>query len=246
MNTLSLSSDVLAHIGSLPITNTLLDTLFVDAALLGLTYYVYKKTSVVPGFIQVLIELTVNLFYELTESVAGSQTYKIFPYVMSFFIFILFANWSGLLPIISDFGFYHGSNFTPLLRSPSTDLNTTLALALISLTATHTMSIKTIGLKHYLNRFFSLNPLAAYTGIMELISEVVKIISFSFRLFGNIFVGELMLGLLSASYAYILPIPLIIYELFVGFIQATIFALLTMAFMSIFTTKHEPMEATAK
>jgi|SRR5437667_2334893 len=234
----SLAAEPLFHLGNITITNALIDTLFVDAALIGLATYISKKASLVPTFFQGIIEVAIEGFYNLTESVAKERTKKIFPYVMTFFLFILIANWSGLLPIITALGIHKGEEFIPLIRSASTDLNTTIALALVSLVATHTMSIQTLGLKHYLGRFFSLNPLALYTGILELISEFTKIISFSFRLFGNIFVGEVMLASLAAVFAFLLPIPIIMYELFVGVIQATIFGLLTMAFMGIFTTPH--------
>jgi F-type H+-transporting ATPase subunit a len=238
----TLAAEPIFHIGSFVVTNTMTNTLLVDATLIGLALYVSKNISLVPSFFQGMIEMAVEGFYSLTESVAKERTKKIFPYVMSFFLFILIANWSGLLPIITALGIFengeHGKEFVPLFRSASTDLNVTIALATVSLVATHTMSIQTLGLKSYLSRFFSLNPLALYTGLLELISEFTKIISFSFRLFGNIFVGEIMLASLSTVFAFILPIPIIMYELFVGVIQATIFGLLTMAFMGIFTTPH--------
>jgi F-type H+-transporting ATPase subunit a len=244
---ISLSAETLGHIGPLAITNSLVDTLVVDAILIGIAYYIYKHATLVPTKLQGAIEIVIEGFHGLTETVAGKQTGQIFPFVMTFFLFILIANWSGLLPILSTLGFFehhgHETEFVPLLRATSTDLNTTLALALVSLTATHGMSIRTLGLKSYIGRFISLNPLAMYTGILELISELTKVISFSFRLFGNIFVGEVILGTLTAAFAFFLPIPVIMYELFVGTIQATIFALLTMAFMAIFTTPHGAEEA---
>jgi F-type H+-transporting ATPase subunit a len=186
--------------------------------------------------------MVIEGFYNLTESVAGKRAMLIFPFVMSFFLFILVSNWSGLFPILTSIGFFqageHGKEFIPLIRSASTDLNTTLALAIVSLVATHRMSITTLGLKQYIGRFVSLNPIALYTGILEAISELTKAISFSFRLFGNVFVGEVILATLSSAFAFVAPIPIIFYELFVGTIQAAIFAMLTMAFMSIFTTPH--------
>jgi F-type H+-transporting ATPase subunit a len=238
----SLAAEPIFHIGSVTITNTIIDTLLVDVAIIGLAWYIYKHHSVVPNFFQSCIEMVIEGFYNLTESVTQERAMKVFPYVMTFFLFILFANWSGLLPVFTAIGVHHtgehGDELIPLIRSASTDLNVTVALAIVSLVATHTMSIQTLGLKSYLSRFVSLNPLALYTGILELISEFTKIISFSFRLFGNIFVGEVMLMSLTAVSAFILPIPIIMYELFVGVIQATIFGLLTMAFMGIFTTPH--------
>jgi F-type H+-transporting ATPase subunit a len=236
--TATLAPATLFSIGSFPITNTVVDTFLVDAVVLSLAFYINKNVSVIPTFFQTIIELAVEQFHSLTESTAGEHTAKIFPFVMSFFIFILVANYSELIPVITGITVNH----EPLVRSTSSDLNTTLALALISIIATHTMSIRTIGVKAYLNRFFSLNPIALFSGLLELISEFTKIISFSFRLFGNIFVGGVILASISAVFAFILPSVVLFYELFVGFIQATIFALLTMAFMSIFTTAHSGME----
>jgi F-type H+-transporting ATPase subunit a len=238
----TLAAEPILHLGPVTITNTVTNTILVDIILIVLAVFISKKASLIPSFFQGIIEMAVDGFYNLTHSVAGERTMKIFPYVMTFFLFILVANWSGLLPVITAFGFWehgdHGDIFVPYVRAASTDLNVTLALALVSLVATHTMSITTLGLKSYISRFVSLNPLALYTGILELISEFTKIISFSFRLFGNIFVGEVMLASLSAVFAFVLPIPIIMYEMFVGVIQATIFGLLTMAFMGIFTTPH--------
>jgi F-type H+-transporting ATPase subunit a len=238
----SLAPDILFKVGAFPVTNTVIDTLLVDAVIVWLVLYIHKKHAVVPNFFQTMIELLVEQFHSLTESTAGENTKKIFPYVMTFFIFILVSNYSELVPVITAFGYYQNNQFIPFVRSASSDLNTTLALALISVIATHTMSIRTIGLKSYLHRFFSLKPLEMYSGLLELISEFTKIISFSFRLFGNIFVGGVILSSVFAFFAYILPTAVIFYELFVGAIQATIFALLTMAFMSIFVTPHAGLE----
>ncbi len=238
----SLAPDTLFSIGSFPITNTVTDTLLVDAAVLGLAYYIHKKHSVVPTFFQTIIELIVEQFYSLTESTAGKYTMQIFPFVMSFFLFILIANYSELIPLITSVGVYQHNELVPLVRSASSDLNTTLALALISVIATHAMGIRATGVKAYLHRFFSTKPLELYSGLLELISEFTKLISFSFRLFGNIFVGGIMLASISAFFAYVLPVAVLFDELFVGFIQAAIFALLTMAFMSIFTTSHNISE----
>jgi len=239
---MSLAPDILFHIGPFPVTNTILGMLLVDAIVLSGIYFVYKKIAVVPGKLQAIFEIAMDQFYALTSTTATVHTEKIFMYVMSFFIFILVANFSDLIPGITAFGFYHGKEFTPLFRSAVTDLNTTLALALISQVAAHTLGIKTLGVKKYLNKFFSAKPLEMYSGLLELVSEFTKIIAFSFRLFGNMFVDALMLGLLSAAFAFLAPIPLVLYEYFVAIIQAVIFALLTMAFMAIMTTSHNAME----
>lgn len=237
---LALHPEPIFHVGAFTITNTILNTLLVDVILIALAWFVTTKAKLVPGFFQSVIELIIEAFYNLVKSVAAERAMKIFPYVMTFFLVILISNWSGLFPFLTAIQFHpHEGEHVHLFRSASTDLNFTLALAIVSLVATHVMSIGTLGIKSYLNRFFPLNPIGLYTGLLELISEFTKVISFSFRLFGNIFVGEVMLLTLSTAFALLAPIPLLMYELLVGIIQASIFALLTMAFMAIFTTPHE-------
>lgn len=234
----SLSAETLFHIGSFPVTNTLIDTLLIDAVIIALIVTINRNLKTIPGMFQNLIESLIDVIYNLTESVAGDRAKKIFPYFMSFFLFIIISNWSELIPVITAFGVREHGEFIPFIRSASTDLNVTLSLALISIVATHTMSIKTLGFKEYITRFLSFNPFNLFIGLLELISEFTKIISFSFRLFGNIFVGGVLLGSISAVSAFLLPLPLIAYELAVGVIQAVIFGMLTMAFMSILTTPH--------
>jgi F-type H+-transporting ATPase subunit a len=187
--------------------------------------------------------MAVVAFYEITESVAGENASKIFPYLMTFFLFILIANWTGLIPGISVIGLREGHNIIPFFRPATSDLNTTLGLALVSLFATHFMSIRTTGIKDYLGRYFSLNPLNLYIGILELIGEVTKIVSLSFRLFGNIFAGEVVLGTVATIFAVLFPLPFLMLEVVVGLVQALVFAMLTMAFMAVLTTPHHHEEA---
>lgn len=195
--------------------------------------------ALIPGAFQNLIEMLMDMIYNLTHSVASDRAKKIFPYFMTFFLFILIANWSGLIPILKNLEYHHGHEHMHVFRAASTDLNVTLALALVSLVATHAMSINTLGIKEYISRYLSFNPFNLFIGLLELFSEFAKIVSFSFRLFGNIYVGEVMLVQLSAAFAFLLPIPLIMYEIAVGVIQAVIFGMLTMAFMAILTTPHK-------
>jgi F-type H+-transporting ATPase subunit a len=235
----SLAPETLFQIGPVPITNTVLDTLLVDILIISLAVFIYKKHTLVPGFFQAIIEIIIETFHEMIRSVAGERTKRIFPFAMTFFFVIVLANWTGLTPILTGIGVYHGEELVPLIRSASTDLNFTFSLALISLVVTHGMSIQLLGIKEYLGKFFSLKPLALSIGLLELILEFAKIISFSFRLFGNIFVGKIMLLSATSVFAFLLPLPVLLYELFVGFVQAAIFALLTMAFMAIMTTSHK-------
>lgn len=233
-------------IGSFPVTNTFINTLLVDAGLIGSAMYFKKNLSKIPSRFQNLMEMVLQTFYSLTESVAGKNTQKIFPWFMTFFLFILISNWSGLLPGAHSIGFYRGHgeerHLVPLLRNATSELNVTLALALISLVATHVLSIRTIGIAEYLSRFFSLNPVMLFVGILEIVSEFTKIISLSFRLFGNIYAGEVVLGTISSIFAFLIPVPFLLLEVIVGLVQALVFSMLTMAFMSILMTPHHAEE----
>lgn len=236
----SFAAETILQIGALPITNTLLHTLLVDSLLVGGVVYVNKKLTLIPNnFFQNAIENIIEIFYNLTESIAAHAASKIFPYFMTFFLFILVANWSSLLPGIGTIGVREHDEIIPFLRGTTSDLNTTLALALISAIATHSLSINTIGIKEYLGRYFSFNPINLFIGVLEIISEITKIISLSFRLFGNIFAGEVVILTVSSMFAFIFPLPFLMLEVIVGAVQALVFSMLTMVFMAILTTSHK-------
>ncbi|GIV96525.1 MAG: ATP synthase subunit a [Herpetosiphonaceae bacterium] len=135
----------------------------------------------------------------------------------------------------------HELVLVPLFRSPSADLNMTLALALISFFVTEYFGFKAFGLG-YLGKFFNFKegPIMAGVGILELISEFVRIIAFTFRLFGNIFAGEVVLLVMAFLLPWLLPLPFYGFEVFVGFIQAFIFMILTVAFIAMALTPHHP------
>ncbi|MBF8250090.1 MAG: synthase subunit a [Candidatus Levybacteria bacterium] len=237
---LSFAPETIFQIGSFPVTNTLLDTLLVDVILIGGALYVNKRITLVPtNPFQNISEWVVETFYSLTESVSQHAASKIFPYFMSFFLFILFINWSALIPGVGSIGFFHEHELVPLFRGATSDLNTTLGLALVSVIATHILSIRTIGLADYLGRYFSFNPINLFIGILEIISEITKVVSLSFRLFGNVYAGEVVLITVSSIFAFVFPLPFLLLEVIVGVVQALVFSMLTMAFMAILTTSHK-------
>lgn len=235
----SFAPETILQVGLIPITNTLLHTIFVDALLIGGTFYLNKKLTLIPtNFFQNAVESIIETFYNLTESIAQRAASRIFPYFMSFFLFILIANWSNLIPGVGTIGIQEHGKLIPLLKGTTSDLNTTLALALISAVATHMLSIQIIGIKDYLSRYFSLNPINLFIGILEIISEITKVVSLSFRLFGNIFAGEVVLLTVSSIFAFIFPLPFLLLEVIVGMVQALVFSMLTMVFMAILTTSN--------
>lgn len=234
----SFAAEPVFRLGFFQVTNTILDTILVDGIIIAASIYVKKHMQLIPGLFQNLMEMVIDTFYNLAESIAQERAAKIFPYFMSFFLFIVVANWSGLIPGFSTIGFYEGKKLIPLFRGATSDINVTFALALVSLAATHFLSVKTVGIKDYLSRYFSLNPINLYVGILEIIGEITKVISLSFRLFGNIFAGEVVLGTVATLFAFVFPLPFLLLEFVVGFVQALVFSMLTMAFMAILTTPH--------
>lgn len=252
----SFAPEIISHIGSFPVTNTILNTLLVDSFLIGIAYAITKKVKLLPTKLQNAGEMLIETFYDMTQSIAGERAKQIFPFFMTFFLFILVANWSGLLPGIGTIGFFEQSHegkkeLIPLLRGATSDVNTTFALAIVSLVATHLLSIKTLGFKGYVSHFFTFSPIYfapifIFVGLLEIISEFTKMISLSFRLFGNIFAGEVVLATVSGIFSFLFPLPFMMLEVIVGFVQALVFSMLTFVFMSILTTPHHAEEHTTK
>lgn len=239
----TLFAEKIFQIGALPITNTLLTTWLTMALILGYAYFVSKKIALIPSFAQSISEIVVESVYNLIVNLADEARAKRFlPLILTFFIYILVANYLGLLPGFATIGFFehhdHKEVFVPLFRSINSDLNVTLALALISVSVTHYYSITTVGISSYLKRYFSFNPINLFVGLLEIVAEFTKILSLSFRLFGNIFAGEALLITISSLFAFILPLPFMFLEIIVGFVQAAIFMMLTLVFMVILTEKH--------
>lgn len=236
---ISLSAEPLFYIGSFPITNSLFTTSIVSCLLIEMALIfsiTYKK---IPNRWQTIIESLIEAIDELAESIGGSKSRKFLPLVLTIFFFILLSNWVGLLPGFGSIGFRQIKDgheiFTPLLRGATADLNTTLALALISFFMIQYYGFASLRL-NYIKKFFNFqSPITFFTGILELISEFSKILSFSFRLFGNIFAGEVLLAVLSSLIPVIIPVPFYALEMFVGLIQALVFSLLTLVFINIAT-----------
>ncbi len=236
----TLAAEKLFQIGPLPITNTILTTWIVTIVLISFALFATRKITRVPQGLQNVAEAMIETFQDFVSSIAPDKTQVFLPIVASFFFFILLGNYLGLLPGFGTIGFFEGKTFVPLFRSINSDLNTTAALAIVSLIATHYLAIRYLGLWHYLQKFISLNPIFLFVGFLELIGEATKILSLSFRLFGNIFAGEVLLTTASTKlFAFIIPIPFYFLEILVGFVQALIFAMLTLVFMTILTAKAE-------
>jgi F-type H+-transporting ATPase subunit a len=236
---ISIAAEKIGSVFGLPITNSLLATWIVMAMLIVFSIAATRKMTLVPTGIQSIAELVVGGLYDFFTSVVGKHIKQFFPLIASFFIFIITANWFGLLPGVGTVGFFEHGKFVPLLRGATADLNTTLALAVISIVAIQYFGFKTVGF-HYSRRFFNFkDPIYFFLGILEIISELSKVISFAFRLFGNIFAGEVLLTVMAFLMPFIAPLPFMALELFVGFIQALVFSMLTAAFLNVAVSHGE-------
>lgn len=240
---ISLKAEKIFTVLGIPVTNSILTTWLVMLFLVIFSLIVSRRITLIPTGLQVLTEMLVGGIYNFFETVTKDKTRIFFPLLGTLFIFIVFLNWFGLFPGVGSIGLNEMEEghkiFVPLFRAGSADINTTLALALISVFTIQFFGIKTLGLD-YLGRFFNFkNPIYFFVGILELVLEFAKILSFSFRLFGNIFAGEVLLTVIAFLMPIFAPIPFLGLELFVGFIQGLVFSMLTAVFLSLATVKMD-------
>ncbi len=239
---ISLAAEKLFSLGDWTITNSFLTSLVASIAIIALFGTAARRVTLHPTgkfaqSIESIIEAILGLIEQVTHDRAKARQW--FPLLATLFIFIVVNNWFGLLPVLGSIFVRTPEGAVPLFRGANADLNTTLALALISVVATQAYAIKTLGLFRHLSKYFSFNPMLLFIGFIELISEVSKMISFSFRLFGNIFAGEVLLAVISSLLPLIGPLPFLAFELFVGLVQALVFTLLTLVFLDTATTDHK-------
>lgn len=238
---ISLAAEKLGTFLGVPITNTLIMSLVVLAILGTFAFFVRRGINMVPGRVQTLLEtLFTGILDYMAETLEDAKlARKLFPLILTIFLFIFTANVIEFTPGIGSVGFYQaGGEFTPLLRSMNTDINTTLALTIIVFLVIEFMGVVTLGALKYGKKFVNLTSVLGFlVGIIELFSELARLVSFSFRLFGNIFAGEVMILVIQHFVPMVLPVPIMAFEVFVGFMQAAIFSLLTLFFVKIAVTE---------
>ena len=246
---ISIHAEDIFHIGNFPVTNSSLLAFIALIVLLVLAVILKRNLKMIPGMVQNVAEIIIDGALGLMDSVLGNRrkSEEYLPIVLTIFLFVLCSNWLGLLPGVGSLTVRSASGVVPLFRSPAADLNFTIALALLTLTFINIIGISVAGFKGRLKIFFNFkSPIAFFVGILELISEFAKIISFSFRLFGNVFAGEVLLTVIAFLLPYLAPLPFMFLEIFVGFIQAFIFGMLTLVFISMAVSGgHEEHPAVA-
>jgi len=261
---ISLAPEPVFKVGNFAITNSLVNSWAVVLLLIIFGVVISRKISKIPKGLQNLFEMVIEAGLGVMDSVTGSRekSMKFFPFVFTLFIFILINNWLGMFPGIGSIGYtaMHGGHetFVPYFRGATADVNTTLALALLAVIGSNILGFVVVGFWKYFNKFIKVNdlvdipkkifkdptiivvnPIKFFVGLIEIVSEIAKVASLSFRLFGNVFAGEVLLMSIAAIFAFVLPVPFMFLEILVGVIQALIFSMLTLVYLSVATTAEE-------
>jgi len=256
-----LAAEIIFHIGNFPITNSLINAVLVSALFIGFGFYLKKKIKAVPSGAQSLAEVAIENVLEYMDRVTHDRkkSLKFLPIVGTLFFFILISNWIGVLPGIGSLTVVaeEGGRLIPipLFRPANADLNLTIAMAVVAVIGAHILGIVAIGFWKYSDRFIKLGTfwhsvrkggvgifvgiVEFFVGIIEIISEVAKVVSLSLRLFGNIFAGEVLLTVMAGLIAVLVPLPFLFLEVLVGFIQAMVFSMLTLVYLTMSTTELE-------
>lgn len=254
-----LAAESLFNIGSLPVTNAMVNAWIALAFFVGIAGTIRSRITRIPRGIQNVAEWVLEKLLDFFDQVTHERekSERFLPFVGTLFFFILFSNWIGILPGIGSIGMWlrvHGEiELVPLFRPANSDLNMTLAMAVLAVTLSHVFGIVAIGFFKHIGKFIQLGhvfhsikkgPMAILTagieffvGLLEIISECAKMVSLSLRLFGNIFAGEVLLTVMAGLIAFFAPIPFMALELIVGIVQAMVFAMLTLVYLTVATSE---------
>lgn len=203
-----------AHFAGLAFNmDTLYMTWLTMAIVIILAVMTTRSLKMVPGGVQSILEMIIEYMHEQVDANMGAKGKKVAPLVITLFVFLLVANWLGLVP-----------GFT----SPTNDLNTTLGLALMIVLLVHILGVANNGLAHF-KHFIQPNPLFLPINLIE---EISKPVTLSFRLFGNILAGEILMIILGMLVPYIIPSGWLLFSVVVGIIQAFIFTILSISYLS--------------
>jgi F-type H+-transporting ATPase subunit a len=232
-----LAPQEITTIGGFTITNTLLSAWLTTIVVILLFGFGSRSVKMIPGRLQGFVEMFIEAIYNFIKGVAGEKYARpFFPILATMFIFVAFNAWMALLPIYPTIGFKadgHDEITTHLLRSAGTDINMPLALAIISFLFAEIWGFKAQGFG-YLKEFFrGPNPLDTFIGLIELLSHFIRVISFTFRLFGNMLAGEIVLFMMTFLLVFLVPLAFYGLELLVGGVQALIFMGLTVVFTTM-------------
>lgn len=258
-----LPPEVVFHLFGFPVTNSIIGALFTMIVLVVFSYVVSRRMKVVPGRLQSAFEFLLGWLYNLCQRVAGEENgRRFFPVVATIFLFVAFNAWFSLIPGFASIEITNPEGHpVHLLRGANTDINMPLALALVSFVFVEYFGLRSRGIS-YLKKFINAGQflgsigqivrgrlraglsglitgfIQIFVGFLEALSEFVRIVSFTFRLFGNMTAGEILLLIAAFLVPWVFALPFYGLELLVGFVQALIFSGLTLVFLTLAVAHH--------
>ena len=258
-----LPAEVVFHLFGFPITNSIIGAWLTIVFLGGFSYVVTRRMKLIPGRLQAAFEFLTGWLYDLCCSVAGEKNgRRFFPVVTTIFLFVAFNAWLSLLPGFGSITVETAEGEVHLLRGANTDINMPLALALTSFVLVEFFGLRQLGIR-YLGKFINVREflrgvrqlfsgrlkaglsglftgaITIFTGLLEGLSELIRIVSLTFRLFGNMTAGEILLLVAAFLIPWLFALPFYGLELLIGFIQAIIFGGLTLIFLTLAVESHE-------
>lgn len=253
-----------------PVTNTLFCTWISILVLVLIFYFATRRGDLIPRGFQNFIEWVVEFLLGLTESVAGKEmAKKFFPLAATFFTFILVSNLLDIFPGVETIGTLHlepgtteqpvlgfllfgdiSNQIIPWIRPATSDLNLTLAMALIAVITAQVFGFATLGTGEHLGKYLNFKALKNgftggvefFAGLLEIISEISRVLSLALRLFGNVFAGSIVLAVFAFLIPFVANVIFIPFELLVAVIQAFVFSLLTLVYLQLAVSSHEHPE----
>jgi F-type H+-transporting ATPase subunit a len=262
-----LPAETVFHIFGFPITNSVIGAWITIIFLVGVSYIITRRMKLVPGRLQAAFEFLIGWLYDLCVSVAGETNgRRFFPVVATIFLFVAFNAWLALLPGFGSITAHTAEGEVHLIRAANTDINMPLALALTSFVFVEFYGLRMLG-GRYISKFLNFKDffravrqmftgkvksgasglvtgaMTIFTGLLEALSEFIRIVSLTFRLFGNMTAGEILLLVAAFLIPWLFAIPFYGLELLIGFIQAIIFGGLTLIFLTLAVESHEEEEA---
>jgi len=240
----AIKAEPLFHIGPITVTNSMVGTLIATVALIVLAWWASRNHSIVPSRLQQFLEFPLDFLGGIIRGQQASRWRAILPPVITIFLLVLFANYVGLLPGVGTIALHvveDGHELTvPVIRPASADLNFTLALALIAFVLFVSWGIRANGVGGYLKETLVANPwyMTPLMTPIHIVSELSRIISLSMRLFGNVFAGEILLAVMLALTLAVIPAVFLGLEAIFGAVQALVFALLTLTYITLATAGH--------
>ena len=262
-----LPAEAVFHIFGFPITNSIIAAWITVVVLVTFSIVVTRRMKIVPGRLQAAFEYLLGWLYDFCCSAAGEKNgRRFFPLVATIFLFVSFNAWLGLLPGYGSLMAHTAEGEVHLIRPANTDINMPLALAVMAVIFVQYFGLKTLG-RRYILKFINAGGffrsagqvfkgklgtgfsgmftgvIEIFVGFLELLSEFIHVVSFTFRLFGNMTAGEILILVAVFLVPWLFALPFYGLELLIGFLQALIFGGLTLIFLTLAVASHEAEEA---